>query len=213
VRIGLPAGIQSSLFSISNVLIQSSVNGFGDVFVTGNSAAMNIEGFVYVIISSFHHTAVTFVGQNYGAKNFSRIKKVLWSCFLGVTVTGAAAGILTYVFGRQLLSIYITDSPEAIVHGLLRMKYICLPYFICGIMDVTTGVIRGMGVSLVTMFISVFGVVGLRVGWLYTVFSAYPTPEVLFSSYTVSWTITFILQFIAFYIVYNKKVKKEQSLC
>ncbi len=207
--IGIPAGIQSSLFSISNVFIQSSVNSFGDVFVTGNSAAMNIEGFVYVIINSFFQTSVNFTGQNYGANNFLRIKKVLWSCFLGATVVGLASGGLAYLFGDELLSIYITDSKEAIAHGLVRLKYICLPYFLCGIMDVTTGCIRGMGVSLVTMLISVFGVVGIRIGWIYTAFAAIHTPECLFSSYMVSWTVTFLCQFIAFYIVYNKKVKQK----
>ncbi len=207
--IGIPAGIQSSLFSISNVLIQSSINSFGDVFVTGNSAAMNIEGFIYVIINSFFQTSVTFTGQNFGAKNFPRIKKVLWSCSLGVTVVGLVSGSLAYLFGEELLSIYITDSKEAISYGLIRMKYICLPYFLCGIMDVTTGCIRGMGVSLVTMLISVFGVVGIRIGWIYTIFETIHTPECLFASYTVSWTVTFLCQFIAFYIVYNKKVKQK----
>lgn len=209
--IGIPAGIQSSLFSISNVLIQSSVNSFGDVFVTGNSAAMNIEGFVYVILNSFFQTSVTFTGQNYGAKNFPRIKKVFWSCFFGVTVVGLVAGAYVYLLGEQLLSIYITDSKEAIAYGLVRMKYICLPYFLCGIMDVTTGSIRGMGVSLVTMLISVFGVVGIRIGWIYTIFQTIHTPECLFFSYTVSWTITFLCQLIAFYIVYNKKLKEVEK--
>ncbi len=210
-KIGLPAGIQSSLFAASNVVVQSSINSFGDVFVTGNSAAMNIEGFAYFIIISFFQTAVTFTGQNFGAKNFLRIKRVLRSCCFGAAIVGLLSGVFIYVFGEELLSIYITDSKEAISYGLIRMKYICLPYFICGIMEVTTGCIRGMGSSFVTMLISIFGIVGIRIGWIYTVFASNPTPDCLFASYTVSWVVTFICQLVAFYIIYNKKLKEVEK--
>ena len=210
VRIGLPAGIQGSLFSISNVLIQSSVNSFGDVFMSGNAAAGNIEGFVYVIMNSFHQTAVNFIGQNVGAQQYDRVKKTLGCCLGCVCVAGLAAGILGYGFGPQLLSIYITDSAEAISYGVLRLSFVCLPYFLCGLMDVSTGALRGMGASLEPMIISVLGVCGLRIGWISTIFQipAFHTPQCLFLSYPVSWVITFAAQMLAFRRVYRRHLQR-----
>lgn len=211
IKIGLPAGIQSSLFAISNVIVQSSVNSFGDHVISGNSAAANIEGFVYVILNAFMQTAVNFVGQNYGAGQYKRIKKSFLSCIIGVFVVGCAVGFLTYYFAPNLLSIYITDSDEAIAAGITRMTYVCLPYFLCGIMDVTTGAIRGLGSSFTTMIISIAGIVGVRITWLYTVFPMYNTLESLFISYIVSWSFTAICQFIAFFIVYKKKINIKEK--
>lgn len=210
IRIGLPAGIQSSLFSISNVLIQSSVNSFGDVFVSGNSAASSIEGFVYVMINAFSQTAVNFVGQNMGARQLARVKKIVWICLGCVTVVGLTAGSAAYLFGPQLLSIYITDSAEAIGYGMIRLGYICIPYFLCGLMDASTGALRGMGASLMPMLISVLGVCGLRIGWIYTIFRVpeYHTPQCLFISYAISWAITFAAQLIAFLIVFRKHERR-----
>ena len=212
VRIGLPAGIQGSLFSISNVLIQSSINSFGDVFMSGNAAAGNIEGFVYVAMNSFHQTAVNFIGQNVGAHQYDRVKKVLRCCLISVTVVGLAAGILGRFFGPQLLSIYITDSAEAISYGLLRLTFVCLPYFLCGLMDVSTGALRGMGASLEPMIISVLGICVLRIGWIATIFQipAFHTPQCLYFSYPVSWIITFAAQLIAFRRVYRRHVQMFQ---
>ena len=211
VRIGLPAGIQSSLFSISNVLIQSSINSFGDVFMSGSAAAANIEGFVYVIMNAFHQTALNFIGQNLGAKQFGRIKKILAVCLVSVFVVGIIAGFSAYFFGEKLLSIYITDSYDAIRYGMIRLAYLCLPYCICGIMDVSTGALRGMGSSVPPMVISILGVCGIRIGWIYTIFSIprFHTPQCLFLSYTFSWTITFIIQLIAFCIVYKHKAQQH----
>ena len=207
VRIGLPAGIQSSLFAISNVIIQSSINSFGDVFMSGNAAAGNIEGFVYVIMNAFHQTALNFIGQNIGAKNYGRTHKILWISIGSVFVAGLASGITTYLFGPQLLSIYITDSPQAIAYGVTRLAYLCLPYCICGLMDVSTGALRGMGSSVPPMIISILGVCGIRIGWIYTIFSIprFHTPECLFLSYTVSWTVSFLIQLLAFYIVFRRR--------
>lgn len=207
LRIGVPAGIQSSLFGISNVMIQSSVNSFGEVFVAGNAASGNIEGFVYVSMNAFHQTAVNFIGQNMGARQYKRVHKILWVCLGCVAVMGIAAGSLGYGFGRQLLSVYITDSAEAIEYGMIRLSFICLPYFICGLMDVSTGAMRGMGASTVPMVISILGVCGLRIVWLNTVFRAVHTPQCLYFSYIVSWSVTFIAQMIAFYHVYRKQTK------
>ena len=208
VRIGLPAGIQGSLFSISNVLIQSSINSFGDVFMSGNAAASNIEGFVYVSMNAFHQTAVNFIGQNVGAHQFDRVKKTLGCCLGCVTVVGLAMGVLGYTFGPQLLSIYITDSAEAISYGMLRLSFVCLPYFLCGLMDVSTGALRGMGASLEPMIISILGVCAFRVGWIATIFQipAFHTPQCLYLSYAISWILTFAAQFMVFRRVYRRNV-------
>ena len=206
VRIGLPAGIQGSLFSISNVMIQSSINSFGDVFMSGNAAAGNIEGFVYVIMNSFHQTAVNFIGQNVGAHQYDRVKKTLGCCLGCVLAAGLAAGVLGYSFGPQLLSIYITDSAEAISYCMLRLSFVCLPYFLCGLMDVSTGALRGMGASVEPMIISVLGICGLRILWITTVFQipAFHTPQCLYLSYPISWIITFAVQLMAFIRVYRR---------
>lgn len=206
IQIGLPAGIQGSLFSISNVIIQSSINSFGGVVMSGNAAAGNIEGFVYVMLNAFHQTAVNFIGQNAGAKNYKRIKKILILCLISVSVVGIVAGSVVWALGRPLLSIYITDSAEAISYGIIRLTFICLPYFICGLMDVSTGALRGMGASLAPMIISVLGVCGIRITWIYTIFRMpeFHTPQYLYFSYTISWTLTFAVQMIAFVFVYKK---------
>ena len=211
IRIGLPAGIQSSLFSISNVLIQSSVNSFGDVFMSGSAASSNIEGFVYASLNAFHQTAVNFIGQNAGARQYRRVYQTLWICLGCVTVVGLVFGSTAWFFGRQLLSIYITDSPQAIEYGMVRLAYICLPYFLCGLMDVSTGALRGLGSSVIPMIISVLGICGLRICWIYTIFQIpkFHTPECLFFSYTVSWVITFLFQIAAFFLVCRKFPKEE----
>ena len=206
VSIGIPAGIQGSLFSISNVLIQSSVNSFGDIFMSGNAAAGNIEGFAYVSINAFSQTAVNYVGQNVGARQYRRVGRIVGICLACVVVVGLTVGIIGYSLGEQLLSIYITDSPEAIAYGMIRLSYICLPYFLCGLMDVSTGALRGMGASIAPMVISVLGVCGLRVAWIYTVFQIpqFHTPQCLYLSYIVSWSATFLIQIIAFIRIYRK---------
>ncbi len=214
VAIGLPAGIQGSLFSISNVIIQSSVNSFGDIVMSGNAAAGNIEGFVYVCLNAFHQTAVNFTGQNAGARKYNRVYRTLWICLGSVTVVGLAAGCTAFFFGEQLLSVYITDSTKAIGYGITRLTYICLPYFLCGLMDVTTGALRGMGASLVPMIISVLGVCGVRIVWIYTVFQipAYHTPECLYLSYLVSWIATFLTQLVAYLIIFRRNRRRWDAL-
>ena len=215
LRIGMPAGIQSSLFAISNVLIQSSVNSFGDVFMSGNAASGNIEGFVYVSLNAFQQTAVNFVGQNAGARQYRRVYRTLWICLGCVTVVGLSLGNLAYALGPKLLSVYITDSQEAISYGMLRLGFICLPYFLCGLMDVTTGALRGMGASFVPMVICILGVCVFRIGWIYTIFQLpkFHTPQCLYVSYTVSWIITFLCQMTAFLIVYRRQAKEEPCIC
>ena len=211
IRIGLPAGIQSSLFSISNVLIQSSINSFGGILMSGNAAAGNIEGFVYVTMNSFHQTAVNFIGQNVGARQYDRVKKILLICLASVTVVGLGVSLTAFGLGETLLSIYITDSAEAISYGMLRLTYVCIPYFICGLMDVSTGALRGMGASFAPMVISVLGVCGIRIGWIATIFRipAFHSPQSLYISYPISWLITFVCQMIAFFMIYKKHTKED----
>ena len=208
--IGLPAGIQSSLFSISNVLIQSSVNSFGDVFVSGNAASANLEGFVYASQNAFHQTALNYIGQNVGARQYNRIKKILWICLGCVCVTGILLGAAMYAMGPVLLSFYITDSQQAISYGLLRLAMICLPYFLCGMMDVSTGALRGLGASFVPMLISILGVCAFRVFWIFTIFQipGFHTPQCLFLSYPISWTVTFACQLSAFLYLYRKQTRQ-----
>lgn len=212
IRIGLPAGVQGSLFSISNVLIQSSVNSFGSVVMSGNAASGNIEGFVYVTQNAFHQTAVNFVGQNMGARQYDRVKKILWTCLGCVSVAGLTMGVLVRLLGPYLLSIYINDSQEALQYGLVRMTYICIPYFLCGLMDVSTGALRGMGASLQPMIISVLGVCGIRILWIYTIFQIpqYHTTQCLYISYTVSWAITFICQLFTFLLLFRRRSRQQQ---
>lgn len=207
LKIGLPAGIQGSLFSISNVIIQSSINSFGAVVMSGNAAALNIEGFVYVVLNAFHQTTINFTGQNVGANQYRRAKKVFIICLCCVLVIGIALSTTMYLLGPQLLSIYITDSPEAIEYGLVRMTCLFIPFCLLGLMDVSGGGLRGMGISLAPMIISVVGVCGFRIGWIYTIFQLpqFHTLEWLYHSYTISWGITFVAQTIAYFIIYNKK--------
>ena len=209
VAIGIPAGIQGSLFSISNVLIQSSINSFGDVFMSGNAAAGNIEGFAYVSINAFSQTAVNYVGQNVGARQYKRVGRIVAICLACVFVVGISIGILAYSFGETLLSIYITDSPEAIAYGMVRLACICLPYFLCGMMDVSTGALRGMGFSISPMVISILGICGLHILWIYTIFQIpqFHTPECLYFSYTISWSLTFLIQITTFLRGYRKRLQ------
>jgi len=210
LKIGLPAGIQSTLFSISNVLSQSAVNSFGDVFMSGNSAANSLEGFVFVSVNAFQQTAVNFIGQNAGAGQYGRIKKILLICLGCVTVVGITIGVTFNVFGVALLSLYIPDAAEAISYGLIRLGIVILPYFLHGLMDVFTGALRGMGSSFVPMAISFLGVCGLRISWLLTVFKMpqYHTPQILYLSYPFSWIVTTICLMVAFIIEYRKYIKQ-----
>lgn len=213
-RIGLPAGIQSSLFGISNVIIQSSINTFGDAVISGNSAAGNIDGFLYVFLNAFHQTALNFIGQNTGARQYKRINRIMWLCLAFSTLSGLVLGVFTYLFGPQLLGIYITDSPEAITYGMVRLLYIALPYFAFGLTDVATGALRGLGEAMAPMVISVLGICGIRIFWIYTIFQIprFHTLECLYLSYLVSWVITFVIQMIAYHRAYRRLCSQSPLL-
>ncbi len=213
IQIGLPAGIQGAMFSISNVIIQSSVNGFGSAtLVAGNGAAGNIEGFVYMALNGFSQTAVNYVGQNAGAQQYDRIRKIFRTCVVCVTTVGLTLGPLVYFAGPALLKFYIPDSQEAIAYGVTRLAYVCLPYFMCGLMDLATGALRGLGTSFIPMIVTILGVCGLRIAWVYTIFQMpqFHTPQCLYLSYIVSWTLTFLVQFVLLEVVLKKKERQAQ---
>lgn len=213
LRIGVPAGIQSSMFSLSNVVIQSAVNGFGSIAVSGNAAVANLEGFEYVIVNSFHQTAVNFVGQNSGAMRYDRVKKTTWLCEIYAVIFGIVTGVLMCVFAPQLLSLYITDSQEAISIGIARMYITVLPYCLFAIQDVITGVLRGLGASFISMLLSVLGICGIRILWIYTIFQIpqFHTQSVLYMSYPLSWVITFVIQLAAFLAVFRKLERRRKE--
>ena len=211
VQIGIPAGMQGALFSISNVLIQSSVNSFGSVAMAGNTAGSNIEGFVYTAMNAFHQAAISFCGQNYGARKYKRMGKVLLICELLVVAVGALMGNAVYFGGGTLLRLYSTDA-EVIRYGILRMGYICTLYFLCGMMDVAVGVLRGMGYAIMPMLVSLTGACLLRVVWIYTVFQEYHTLECLYLSYPISWGLTFAVHMVCFAIVYRRLLKRDPGI-
>lgn len=214
INIGLPAGIQSSLFSISNVIIQSSINSFGAALVSGNAAVANIDGFLYAILNSFHQTTVNFVGQNVGARQYRRANKTVWICQGCVLAAGVVMAALLYRFGETLLGIYISDSQEAIELGMIRVTWVSLPYFLLGLLDVSTGALRGYGKSVGPMLVSVLGICGIRVLWIFTIFQipAYHTPRWMYLSYPVSWTVTLIVQMMLFFYVRAQFLQKDQSV-
>ena len=208
VQIGLPAGLQGAVFSISNVLIQSSVNSFGSVAMAGNTAASNIEGFIYTSMNAFHQTAISFTSQNYGAGKKERINRILIQCELLVFIVGFVMGNLAFLFGDKLLTIYSTDR-DVIEYGLIRMGVICTTYFLCGMMDVFVGSLRGLNYAVLPMIVSVVGACGLRILWIFTVFQWNRSLFVLYLSYPVTWFITAAAHLVCYIIVKRNLDKKE----
>lgn len=198
-RIGLPAGFQGVLFSISNVMIQSSINAFGATVMAGSSAAGNLEGFVYVGMNAFHQAAVSFSSQNLGAGEYKRIWRIAVVCQVCVTVVGLLMGVGVWFFGSELLRIY-TTSQEVVNAGLVRLSYVCLPYALCGMMDVMTGSLRGIGYSMTPMLVSILGICVFRVAWIATVckLPACSDIDFVYLSYPISWIITLIAHTICF---------------
>ncbi len=208
LRLGLPAGFQGAVFSISNVLIQASVNSFGPDAMAGNTAASNLEGFVYVSMNAVHHTCLSFTSQNYGAHKLDRIKKIFLQCLAFTSAAGISLGVISYIFGPPLLSIYAgtADRDVVIYYGMIRISIIMLTYFTCGTMDTCVGAIRGLGYSIMPMIVSLLGACGFRILWIYTIFKKVHTLECLYISYPISWVITTSVHIICFVVVF-KKVK------
>ena len=202
---GLPAGVQGILFSLSNVVIQASINGFGETVMAGNSAASNIENFIYVALNACYQANVSFTSQNMGAGNYHRIWKILIRVEACVLVLGLALGGLTYLFGPQLLSLY-SPSPAVIEAGLVRLKIVAVTYVLCGFMDSCVGTLRGIGYSVLPMIVTLVGACALRLVWISVLFQnpAYHTVDVIYWSYPVSWVVTASVHFLCIAITMRK---------
>ena len=217
IQIGFPASIQNTLFAISSMLIQSSVNSFDLPFVeqgiapytSGSAAASTIDSFLYTSLNSFLHASMNFTGQNYAAGKYHRVRKVLSTCILAAFCTGVVFGSIILIFGKPLLSIYVPGDELAITYGYQRLLVLCPTYFFCGIMEVLVGQLRGLGKSLIPMLISVVGICGFRAFWIYTIFAINHDWSVLFLSYPVSWILTSVVQYICYHVIQKKMPKTD----
>jgi len=206
VKVGIPAGFQGIMFSFSNIIIQSSVNSFGAVMIAGNSAACNLEGFIYTSMNGFSQGALTFCSQNLGAKKIDRIKKVVWISQFSIMVIGGVLSAIFLILGHQLLGFY-TTSDEVIEAGMKRLWVVFTTYYLCGMMDAMANSIRGIGYSLLPVIVTLIGACLFRIVWLGTIFQIpqFHTPFTIFVSYPISWTITLIAHIIC-YNIYMKKL-------
>lgn len=206
LHLGLPAGVQSATFSISGMLIQSSINSFGSVAMAGIGAATSVGGFVQHALDAFSQANTVFVSQNYGARKPRRILRAVYVCTALSIVFVVALSILTIIFGRQLLALYV-DDPVAIDWGMIRIIHISVPYFLGAIQSIFNGALRGIGYSILSMNISLVCICGIRIVWLYTAFAKYPTMECLMSSFGVSWVFTSIASIFCFFLLYKRLCK------
>ncbi len=209
-QVGVPAGIQSTVINISNALLQSSVNSFGSVAMAGYTAANNIFGFLYVSVNSVTQACMSFTSQNYGVRKLKRMDRVLVDCMILTVIVGVVLGGGAYLFGPELLHIY-TEQNNVIRCGVEILSYTTVTYFLCGLMDLFPGALRGMGYSTVPMLLSIIGTVGVRILWIFVLFPRHRTLGFLFISYPVSWLATIVMQVICFYFV-RKKVHKKVCL-
>ena len=187
--IGLPAGLQSTVFSLSNVVIQSAINSFGSTVVAGSSASANLEGFVYTAMNAFSQAAVTFTSQNMGARKYQNLNRVVLNCLLCAIVTGVVLGGGAVLAGTQLLHFYSSDGGGDRC-GYERLRVICGTYLLCGIMDTLASSLRGLGYSVLPMVVSLVGSCLLRLVWIATIFQLNRTPFMLYISYPISWVLT-----------------------
>ena len=202
-QVGIPAGIQSTVINFSNVLLQSSVNSFGSVSMAGYTAADNLMGFMYVSVNAVTQACMSFTSQNYGVGNYKRMDKVLRNCMVLSVAVAAVMGSCFWFFGPQILRVY-TNNPEVITHAMEIMSITVMPYFLCGIMDLFPGALRGMGHSGVPMILSVIGTVGTRIIWIFGAFPYHRTLRFLFVCYPGSWAVTIVLQVVCFWFVRKK---------
>ena len=214
LTLGFPASIQGCVFSFSNIIIQSTINSFGAAVVSGSAAAATIENMVFVAMDGFYHTCLAFTAQNFGAKNPKRIRGVYKRCAIFVIIAGLSVGLLNVIFSEQLLSLFTaTTSVDAAVlpadiikYGQIRINIMGASFFMGGLMSVTVGALRGMGVSWTPMLVSILGVCGIRIFWIFTIFKWIGASlEALFISYPISWFITFLAHFICLMIIRRKK--------
>ena len=211
LMIGIPAGVQSIMFSISNVIIQSAVNSFGKIILAGNGAANQIDNITYTAMQSVAQTSINFVGQNVGAKKYDRIRRGLWILLGMVSAVGLVFGGGMYLLGPQLLGIF-TSTPESIEAGMLKLLFLGVPYFIGGIMDTLAGAVRGLGTSIAPMVVAILGTCVLRVVWIMTVFQQYHTLESLFVTYPISWAVSAVGHGVCFLILFRRMRRKLENL-
>lgn len=215
IKIGIPAGLQGCLFSVSNVLIQSVINDFGKSTMAANTAAANIDGLIYIAMNAFYHAALAFTGQNAGALKFDRIKRICLLCLTMVTTLGLALGSCCYLFGPWLLSLFgvsgTVETSETMRVGMLRLTIVGLPYMFCGAMEVMSGMLRGLGASLVSAIVSLLGSCVLRVIWIFTLFQSFKSIEMLYISYPSTWIITTLAHFTCFVIILRSQIKKHKE--
>ena len=209
-QVGVPAGIQSTVINFSNALLQSSVNSFGSTAMAGYTAANNIIGFLYSAVNAVTQACMSFTSQNYSVGKPKRMDRVLVNCIILTVSVSAAMGIGAYAFGGQLLKIY-TSEADVIRCGLEVLSITTVPYFLCGIMDLFPGAMRGMGHSGVPMILSVIGTVGTRIVWVYLLFPHHRSLYFLFISYPASWILTIIMQAVCFYFV-RKQCRMEMHI-
>lgn len=209
-KVGIPAGIQSTVINFSNVLLQSSVNSFGSIAMAGYTAANNIFGFLYAATNSITQACMSFTSQNYGVGKLKRMDRVLFNCMILTIVITLLLGGGTYIFGHQLLGIYTSDA-EVIACGIEIFLYTTVTYFLCGLMDLFPGAMRGMGYSFVPMIISIIGTVGLRIVWIFWVFPNNRSLDVLFISYPASWILTIAMQVTCFLFVRKRVFRKMKE--
>ncbi len=208
IKIGLPAGVQGMLFSISNVLTQSTVNKYGDTVVNGNTAAANIESFIYIAMYSFYQSTITFVGQNVGAGKYDRLKKIILQNAVLALGLGVVMGIGAYAFGDLLLRIYAPGSAAVRAAGMNRLGILGISYFLCGLMEVGCGAVRGMGKAMTPMFVSLTGSCLLRVVWILAVCPFFPADiRVLYLCYPISWIVTTAAHFVCYFVIFKKEYK------
>lgn len=212
LKVGLPAGFQGTLFSISNVLIQSSINGYDSTVMAGNAAASQIESFVYVSMNAFSQAAISFTSQNYGAHLFSRIRKILFYSLACVICIGLALANLAYVFGEPLLSIYAKDNPAVIAAGIERLAFVGRLYVLCGMMEVMVGMLRGIGYSVMPMIVSLFGSCVLRIFWVLFVAPSFGDISGIYVSYPISWGLTFLAHVGCYLWAIRRIHQKEPGL-
>ncbi|MBQ6899531.1 MAG: MATE family efflux transporter [Firmicutes bacterium] len=208
LQVGLPAGFQGILFSISNVLIQSAVNTYGDVAMAGNAASQNLEGFVYFGMQAFYQAAISFTSQNMGAGKFERIRPIMKWSMICTAAIGLVMGLIFYALGPVLLGIYST-SPDVIASGMIRMAFICAPYAICGLMDTMVGVLRGLGYSIVPMVVSLVGACLSRIVWISVLFAVNDNPVIhlVYASYPATWSLTLVAHCICYWWIMEHKIK------
>ena len=207
-QVGIPAGIQSTVINFSNALLQSSVNSFGATAMAGYTAANNILGFLYVAVNAITQACMSFTSQNYSVGKQKRMDRVLADCVLLSVIVSVVLGVGAWIFGSQVLGIYTSD-PDVISCGLEILSITTVPYFLCGIMDLIPGALRGMGHSAVPMILSVIGTVGTRIVWIYGFFPQHRSLHFLFISYPGSWIATILMQAVCFYFVRRSSYKVQ----